>query len=446
MWRVGGWNRWMWGAAVLAGACMVALLRPDPAPEAGRGAWGEATAPPRPERPAEGVDVPSGAVLQDWIDGAAAGSVLRLAAGEYAGPVVVGKPMTIWGPREAVIRAPARDSAIRVEGSGVRLLGFTVDGGPARPGTPDASVRVVGDDVVVQGLLVRGGVHGILVHQSRRVQILDNEAVGDPRTPLGLRGDGIRLWETRDSVVEGNRVRHCRDVLLQYSPHNRVVGNIVEHGRYGAHFMYSSDAVVRGNRLLHNTVGVFVMYSSRIEVSDNLLAGAVDHGGMGVGLKESGDVSIVGNAVVRNQSGVYLDASPFRPTQTLRVEDNLVAINQAGVVFLSSATRGVFRGNEFRGNQEQVRIEGGGDALAVEWLGNDFDDYRGYDLDRNGTGDVPYELCSASGRLVAQRPELALFRGTAALGLLEAMGRAFPLLAPRPILVDAEPRRIKRAW
>ena len=51
----------------------------------------------------------------------------------------------------------------------------------------------------------------------------------------------------------------------------------------------------------------------------------------------------------------------------------------------------------------------------MAWEGNDFDDYAGYDLDRDGYGDLPYELRSLSGALVSQHPALAFFRGAPAL-------------------------------
>ena len=48
-------------------------------------------------------------------------------------------------------------------------------------------------------------------------------------------------------------------------------------------------------------------------------------------------------------------------------------------------------------------IEGGGDAADVAWSGNYFDDYAGYDLDRDGIGDVAYELRSFEDDLTAHR-------------------------------------------
>ncbi|RME75801.1 MAG: hypothetical protein D6776_02490 [Planctomycetota bacterium] len=74
------------------------------------------------------------------------------------------------------------------------------------------------------------------------------------------------------------------------------------------------------------------------------------------------------------------------------------------------------------------------------WSGNRWDDYRGYDLDGDGFGDVPYELRSLSGELTAKHPELRLLAGTPALALIDVAAHAMPLLQPRLILRDPHPR------
>ena len=75
----------------------------------------------------------------------------------------------------------------------------------------------------------------------------------------------------------------------------------------------------------------------------------------------------------------------------------------------------------------------------MEWRGNRFDDYRGYDLDGDGVGDLPYELRSLSEDLASREPSLAFFRGSPAMGLVEMVGRLVPLCQPRTVLRGPEP-------
>jgi nitrous oxidase accessory protein len=287
---------------------------------------------------------------------------------------------------------------------------------------------------------------GILVERATGASVRGNEVLGDASQPLGLRGDGIRLWEVYDSTVEGNLLRDTRDVVLWYASRNRVAGNQIERGRYGAHLMYSHENEIVGNRFVGNVTGLFVMYSRKVDIHGNVFADSRGASGIGLGLKESGDVRVRENLFAHNTIGVYVDTSPLWPDDRNRFEGNDFRLNGAAVSFLGRASGNVFQGNGFRDNPLQVQVDGRGDARQALWQHNAFDDYAGYDLDRDGIGDVPYELRSLAADLVAQQPALAFFRGTPALALVEAIGRIVPLFEPRLVLSDAEPRMARVVW
>ena len=391
-------------------------------------------------RPENCRDVPAGAPLQALLDAASDGDALCLAPGDHAGPLRVARRVTIAGPREAVIRTSGPGSTISLDGTGAALVGLSVDGSGGRFETLDAAVRIAADEVRVEGIAVRGALFGILANRASRLVIRDNEVQGDPRKALGLRGDAIRLWEVRDSQIEGNHTRDARDLVVWYSPRNRLVGNVVERGRYGVHFMYSHDNVTTDNRMIGNVVGIFAMYSRHLRIERNLLVRATGAAGMGLGAKESGDLMIRDNAIVENTTCIHLDNSPLQPDEWNVFEGNDVRGCDVGVSFQGIAERNRFTGNRFADNDVQVRIEGGGNARAAEWRGNDWGDYAGYDLDQDGVGDLPYEHRSLSGDLATRSPQLGLFRGSPAMWLVEIVGHVVPLFRPTTILVDPEPR------
>jgi nitrous oxidase accessory protein len=167
---------------------------------------------------------------------------------------------------------------------------------------------------------------------------------------------------------------------------------------------------------------------------------------VGLGLKESGDLTVRDNLFVHNRVGLYVDTSPLWPDDRNRFERNVFRLNDVAVSFLGRASGNRFEGNGFRDSRVQVEVDGHGDAREAEWHGNAFDDYAGYDLDRDGTGDVPYELRSLTSDLVANTPMLAFFQGTPALALAEAIGRIVPLFEPRLLLVDPAPRMDRVSW
>ncbi|MCG6955249.1 MAG: nitrous oxide reductase family maturation protein NosD [Gemmatimonadetes bacterium] len=390
--------------------------------------------------PAGGRVVPPGAALQAVVDQVVAGTVLCLSDGTYVGPVEIHRSLTLQGSHAAVIHSDGTGTTLRVVADSVALEGFTVEGSGDRYDKMDAAVYVHGRGIEVHDLEIRGALFGIIAEQSHDLLIEGNHVVGRAELPVGIRGDGVRLWEVRGSVVAGNRLEDSRDILVWYSPGNHIVGNRVERSRYATHFMYSDDCVVENGDYRDNIVGVFVMYSRGTTLRNNDIAGNASAGGMGLGVKESGNLVVEANRFVRDKTCVYLDTSPFREGDSVWVRANTFARCVTGVTFHSSERRNAFLGNAFEANQTQVVVEGRGNAQGVTWKGNYFDDYQGYDLDGDGSGDVPYEVRSFSESLVADHPQLALLRGTLALGLLDAAARVFPLLEPETLLTDPQPR------
>jgi len=390
--------------------------------------------------PADGVRVPANTPLQSLVESAATGAVFCLAPGRYEGPLEIHRPLTLQGPATAVLASNGEGTTVRVLADSAVLEGFTVEGSGRRYDKMDAAVYLKGRGLAVRGLTVRDALFGIVTEQSDGVTIADNHVYGLADLPVGVRGDGIRLWEVRHSVVARNHLEDSRDILVWYSPGNRITHNRVIGSRYATHFMYSDDCVVDSATYRGNIVGVFVMYSRGVTLRGNTIADNAVADGMGLGVKESGNLTVVDNRFVHDHACLYLDTSPFRKGDSVLVHGNTFARCDAAVTFHSSERHNTFTDNTFQGNQIHVAVEGRGTARDVVWSGNYFDDYQGYDLDGDGTGDVAYEPRSLSERLVQGHPRLAFFRGTIALELLDVAARVFPLLQPEILLVDPQPR------
>jgi len=403
---------------------------------------GDAPTTTVPAAPAGGTVVPAGAALRAAVAAARGGEVLVLAPGRHEGPLSITVPMTIFGPRAAVVASQGEGSTISIEAANTALLGFAIDGSGGRFDLLDAAVRVHADDVTLDGLQIRHALFGVLVEQSRRATVRQCDILGTGGAAMGLRGDGIRLWETHDSVVEANLVRDCRDCVVWYSSNNRIVGNRVHGCRYGTHFMYSHDNQALDNRYLDDVVGIFVMYSRDVTVRGNLMARAGGAAGMGLGFKESGNVTVADNDFIANTTGIYVDTSPLDQTHVNRFVGNRLRLSDTAVLFHSSPKRNEFVDNELRDNVHQVRVGGGGNACKIAWRGNHFDDYQGYDLDGDGRGDLPYTLRSLSSQLTGRHPDLAFFRGAPVLALADLAGHVMPLFAPSTILEDPAPRML----
>jgi nitrous oxidase accessory protein len=415
--------------AILIAAAVAACSNGD-APRAER---------PAPAAPAGGIPVPAGAPLQQVIQDAAPGAVLLLAPGEYVGPFTIDKPLVLHGPRDAVLSA-RQGSTVRVRSASVSLLGMTVRGSGQRFDLMDGGIHVEGEDVLIDGVTVDRALFGILVERSKRVTVRGCTVIGTGLPAMGLRGDGIRLWETSESTVVDNHVLDSRDCVVWYSSRNHLLRNVVEGSRYGTHFMYSHENVVEDSLFVGNEVGVFVMYSRDIVLRRCLLAESAGAAGIGIGLKEAGNLRIEDNWLLANTTGIYVDASPLDPEHENHYTNNAVRFSESAIALHSAVPRSTFADNDFRDNGAVVKVSGRGDALGATFQGNYYDTYRGYDLDGDGRGDVPFEFRRLSTQLEARYPELALLHGAPAMGMVDLVGEVMPLFAPRRLLRDDAPR------
>ncbi|HEX5054470.1 MAG TPA: nitrous oxide reductase family maturation protein NosD [Planctomycetota bacterium] len=394
---------------------------------------------PPPARPVTGIDVPPGSTLQQAIDAAPAGATLLLQAGEYRGPFVIEKPLHVWGPPTAVLNA-VDGSTLSVKADHVTLAGFTVAGSGQRFDLMDGGVHLQGDDLTIEGVVVRDTLFGILVERCNRATVRGNTVIGTGLPAMGLRGDGIRLWETNDSEVVGNTVRDSRDVVVWYSSRNHLADNTVTGSRYGTHFMYSHDNVCEHSRYVGDEVGIFVMYSHGIVLRRNLLARSGGAAGIGIGLKESGDIAVEDSWLLDNTTGLYIDSAPLDPDHHNHYLRNVLRFCETAVAMHASAKRSEFKDNQFGDNGAVVKVGGQGDALACEFVGNWYDTYQGYDLDGDGRGDVPFEFRRLSTQIEARYPELAILHGAPAMGMVDLVGEVLPLFAPRRLMQDPAPR------
>lgn len=430
-----------------ATAGLVASVFGSPEAPTGEGIRGDAVAAgagPRddaPPRPADCVEVSPNDDLGRTIDGLDAGASICLAEGDYSGPIRIDSPVSIWGPPGATIRSSGEDSTIFVHADDVRLAGFTIAGSGQRYVDQDAGIFVSeSTDVVIDHLAITDVLFGVTSQKVDQLTVRDTTIRCRSKRALGMRGDGIRLWETRRSRIAHNELDECRDLVVWYSPENVIEGNRVSSGRYGTHFMYSSRNIITNNAYVGNVVGIFVMYSRNMLIDSNILADAAGSAGVGLGLKESGNLEITRNRFLHNTVGSYIDTSPLH-----RDDRNLYALNEfrlgnAGVVFHSSPRANEFLSNTFQDNVETVRVEGGGDATGIPWERNFFGGYAGYDMDRDGTGDVPFELRTVSGMLRSRYPNLDVFHGSAAMFAIEAASRISPMYSPDLVLTDEKPR------
>ena len=388
------------------------------------------------------ADYPS---FQALVDAADPKGELIPPPGIYSGPVTIDSPMTIDGRGKVTIDSGGKGSVIYLKTDGATLKNLHLTNTGESHNDIDSGIQVRGSFNVIKNNVIDNALFGIDLQQSKN-NIVQKNRISSKPLELGMRGDAIRLWYSFNNKVIDNIIRGSRDTVIWYSRDNLIARNDARGGRYSLHFMYSQYNEVIDNHYENNSVGIFVMYSDGIILKNNYIARATGATGMGIGFKETSDVVVSGNKVLYCATGLYLDVSPFQPDTTNRITNNLIAYSGIGVKFLNDWKGNVLEANRFKGNITQVAVAGGGKTANRNlWRGNYWDDYKGFDQDRDGIGDKPYELFSYADNIWMDVPPARFFKGSPVLEVMDFLERLAPFSEPNMLVRDKLPL-MKAEW
>jgi nitrous oxidase accessory protein len=378
------------------------------------------------------------ALLQPLIDATPVGGTLRLAPGTYAGPATINKSMTLDGGRQAVIMGNGKSTVLSVAANGVTIRGMRLTGSGDSHDRIDAGILLEGDDHSVEDNDIDDVLFGIHLKQVNRSRIAANRIIGKDLS-LGMRGDAMRVWNSRHNVIEGNRLTRARDLTFANSADNRVVGNRFTDGRYGMNIVFSPRLLVENNFLSNTGTGIIVLYSPDLILRGNHVAHALTDGGGGIVFKESNGALVENNEILHCSVGLKADAS-LQSVGTLTVRNNRLAHNIIGMFFYGEEGGHRLLDNRFENNLSTVAISAPGAGSANVWRGNYWDDYQGFDRDGDGIGDTPHEIYLFADRIWMETPKATFFRNSPVLEMLDFLERLAPFSTPHRVLQDPLPR------
>lgn len=372
------------------------------------------------------------------------GDTIEVHGGVYPGSLIVKKRVTLVGFDGATLDGRGQGTVLTVVAPGATVRGFLIRGSGENLDREHAGVILAAPEITLEDNRIEDVLFGVTVAQAPRSVIRGNTVIGKP-LDVARRGDGLRVWESPETLIENNHLIAVRDLLLWYSDGTILRGNTVEEGRYGLHFMFNDRTTVEQNILRGNSVGIYLMYSNDITVTRNSLLANRGPSGYGLGLKDVNRLLATDNLFLDNRVGVYLDNSPLEMGSVNHFERNVFAFNDIGLAFLPQVKNNLFTRNSFVENGQQLTVEGSGRFEGNLWndplsgVGNYWSDYAGYDAGGDGIGDLPYRNESLFEQLTDRHPELRLFLLSPAAQAVDLAARAFPVVAPEPRITDEAP-------
>ncbi len=381
-------------------------------------------------------------ILQEAIDRAPAGSILKLPAGRYEGKIHIDKPLSIIGQQEGVIiDGGGEGTVIVVNSSYVTLKNLTIVGSGERHDTLDAALKITdAKQCEVRHCVIKDCLFGIDMQMVNNSIVADNY-ITSKKLDLGLRGDGLRLWYSNDNIVKNNHLYKSRDMVVWYSHGNQIIGNSGEHNRYSLHFMYAGKNLVKDNHYKFNSVGIFFMYSQDTVAIGNTIQSSLGATGMGIGLKDVSNFTLKDNTIIYCAQGIYIDRSPFEPDTHNWIIANNILYNAEAIHFHSLSEANVVKDNTIMGNIEDIINDSrGAKTNKNEIVGNYWDNYEGFDKNGDNVGDTPHKVYQYADQLWVYNPDVKFFYGSPVISLLNFLAKLAPFTKPLFLLEDEKPK------
>ena len=381
-------------------------------------------------------------LLQEAINNAPEGSVLKLPKGVYKGSIIINKPLSIIGKEDGVIiDGGGIGTVIQITSSYVTLKNLTITGSGNRHDLLDSAIKINNSkQSEISNCIIKDSLFGIDITMTNN-SIFSNNYITSKDLELGLRGDGLSLWYSNDNIVSNNKLVKSRDMVIWYSHGNTVENNYGEQNRYSLHFMHAGKNIVKDNTYKLNSVGIFFMYTKDTIATGNTVQSSLGATGMGIGLKDVSNMTLNDNTIIYCAQGIYIDRSPYEPDTKNWLENNKILYNSEAIHFHSISENNVIKANTILGNIEDIINDSRGSKTDLnEIAGNYWDNYEGFDENGDNIGDTAHKVYQYADQLWVYNPNVKFFYGSPVIALLNFLAKLAPFTQPIFLMSDKTPK------
>jgi nitrous oxidase accessory protein len=362
------------------------------------------------------------------------GDTLVLQKGIYKeGNIVLTKSLVILGGDGVILDGENKYEILTVSGKDITIRDLQFKNCGYSAMNDYAAIKVVdASRITIEGNRIINAYFAIHVSNTSYVTIRRNEIAGSPKSEQ-MTGNGIHLWKSSHALIDSNHVRGQRDgIYFEFVTQSTVKNNLSENNiRYGIHFMFSNDDVYTDNTFRKNGAGVAVMYSKKVNMQRNRFEENWGAASYGILLKDISDSYIRHNIFYKNTTALHLEG-----TSRMEIQQNIFKENGWAIRVQASCESNNFHFNNFLSNSFDVATNG--TMMLNKFQNNYWDKYEGYDMNRDGIGDVPYHPVSMYSMIVEQNPNALILLRSFIVNLLDKAERAIPSLTPANLL-DEKP-------
>jgi nitrous oxidase accessory protein len=341
------------------------------------------------------------------------------------GNIIIDKKIVFIGKDYPVLDGQKKYEVLSVKADGVVVKGFKVINSGYGTLDDPCGIKVYNrNNVVIQNNILDNNFFGIYIQNGTNC-IVKNNKINAYGKQEQLIGNGIHCWKSDSLQISDNTISGHRDgIYFEFVTNSMIKRNFsTKNVRYGLHFMFSNDDAYVANVFKNNGAGVAVMFTRRVKMIGNVFEENWGDAAYGLLLKEISDSYIIGNKFDKNTTGIHMEG-----TTRILVEKNIFEANGWGMKIQASCMDNAIKNNNFVGNTFDISTNGS--LVLNTFNGNYWDKYEGYDLDKNGIGDVPFHPLSLFAVLTENNPSAMLLFRSFMITLLDKSEKILPSITP----------------
>ncbi len=373
--------------------------------------------------------------VSNAVSVAKAGDTLLINGGYYTeGEIKIEKPLVILGINKPILDGASKTGIFYIKADSVTIKGLVFQNVGVSYTEEFAAIHVYKSNYfTIENNELKNVFFGILVEKSH-YGIIHNNNISSNAVVEHSSGNGIHLWHSDNVRITHNYLSKLRDGLyFEFVSESYIANNLSENNlRYGLHFMFSNNNDYYDNTFINNGAGVAVMFSKFINMKRNRFYKNWGTASFGLLLKEIYDAEIEDNIFEENTIGINVEGCT-----RINYKNNNLIRNGWAVKISGGCYANIFANNNFISNSFDISYNSKMNDNKFD--SNYWSSYTGYDLDKDGIGDVPYRPVKLFSYIVNQTPETIILLRSLFIDILNFSEKVSPVFTPDN-LVDATPK------
>ena len=345
--------------------------------------------------------------------------------------LVIGKQLVLKGIGRPVLDGESKYEIISIKADNVTVDGFLLQHTAESSIEDYAAIKIYNrHNACILNNIIRDAFFGIYSQNGTNCLIQNNTLTANGKEEQQS-GNGIHCWKSDSMRIIANTISGHRDGIYFEFVTNSVIWRNYSFNnmRYGLHFMFSNNDSYITNIFEGNGAGVSVMFSHGVKMFNNYFKENWGDAAYGLLLKEINDSYIEGNHFNKNSIAIYAEGA-----NRIDVQKNVFKDNGWALKMQASCMDIHLQQNNFLGNTFDIATNG---SLVLNTFSKNYwDKYEGYDLDKNGIGDICYRPVSMYAMIVEQNPSAMLLFRSFMTTLLDKTEKVLPTLIPEDLKDD----------